>query len=279
MNKRLAIEEFGYQDFILVKAPKADVLEALCEITLENDISVVPEPAASWKSGGVVKMLLERLPFGRSAEPEDALEDETPDTEETPPAPFGLHEGEAAHPVELLTTERGPAYMQATQPSEPPQFHDDIRVSSIDGSDWVLIEYRELVSGVSLLSYSLSTKLEGRDVLYFRRSGDLICEYHNDFHVYQDGETLRRVLCHSTWPEGDIEQEWWESILDGEITVYEPEELYQDVGEMDLLDNDKLEEILAKLALSSQKLFSRVLTCDPVLLSRRPGGTPLVPID
>ena len=268
MNKRLEIEDFGYQDFILVKGSQNEVLEALKSIALDTDSK--PEATASkWSPSGLLKSVLNRAPFKKTHDTEPQADD---------PAPFSLHKGDAILPVEMITSERGPAYNHTPEPDSPETFQDDMRLSAIDGSDWVLIEYREQIPGMSMLGFGLSLKLAERDVLYFRRCGDLICEYHNDFHVYRDGEATRRVLCHSTWPEGDIEQEWWENTLEGEISTYEPAGLYQDAGEMDLLDNDKLEEILAKLALSSQKLFSRVLTRDPILVSRRPDGIPLEPI-
>ncbi|MEM9584133.1 MAG: hypothetical protein AAGA08_13565 [Pseudomonadota bacterium] len=278
MNKRLAIEEYGYQDFLLIKAPQSEVIDAVCAVTLETDMQPEAQPAPSSRAGGMMKALLKRMPLSKALRKAEEIDPEQAPNGETQ-KPFTLHRGDAALLADLLTTERGPSYLDKSQPHERMAYFDDVRVSAIDGSDWVLVEYREFVSGISLLGYGLSTKLQGRDVLYFRRSGDLISEYHNDFHVYQDGETLRRVLCHSTWPEGDIQQEWWENTLDGQMTTYEPDDLYQNAGEMDLLDNAMLESILAKLELSSQKLFSRVLTRDPVLISRRPGGEPLSRLD
>ncbi len=273
MNKSLKLENYGYQDFLLVKAPHSDVVEGVCAVTLANEMLSTAPPSRPRKSSGFVQSLIRSRLLAKDG---DASDDNTPEV--TTPR-FTMHHGDAAYPVDLLTSERSPSSSDATASPKQAEFFEDIRISGLKGSDWVLVEYREAISGMSMLGYSLSTKLAGRDVLYFRRSGDLVSEYKNDFHVYQDGNTLRRVLCHSTWPEGDIEKEWWESSLDGQITVYEPEEIYETSGEMDLLDNSKLDAILGKLDLSHVRLFSRPTRTDTVLISRRSGGEALLHVD
>ena len=75
--------------------------------------------------------------------------------------------------------------------------------------------------------------------------------------------------------EHDHNQEWWEGISDYEITAYEDAAMYQGATQETLLDNTKIEAILANLGLSTSKLSMGGAIVDPVLFSRRPGGQPI----
>ncbi|MEO1469121.1 MAG: hypothetical protein AAFV86_08695 [Pseudomonadota bacterium] len=173
-----------------------------------------------------------------------------------------------------ITRAAPPAYAAATQ-ANPPDCPEEIRVSTVAASPgWVLVEHAEAVSGMSLTAHDLSTRLADTDVLYFRRSGAGAAEAQFDFHVYRDGDTLRRVLCHETHPYGDPAQAWWEGIADGAPTRYEPAGLYDGVaGEHDLLTGARIAAILESQGLSVAMLFATGARREAVLFARG-GATP-----
>ena len=150
---------------------------------------------------------------------------------------------------------------------------DDHRVSSVAAAPgWVLVEFKELVSGASMMAGSLSGVLPDTDVLYFRLSGKAADARRYDFHVNTNFAPMRRVLCHETGPAAPDGGAWWEVVADGAPSPYEPDGLYDDAAEAMLLDNRKIEAILVHNGLSLEALFSPGARREPVLFSRRPGG-------
>ena len=279
MNIQALIDDFGYQDFILVKAPRDKTLAAVREILAKRESGGNEASASS--AFVVIPKVITRV-FSRRLRPEEQIKSsvEAPEPEiELPPQPaLSLHIDDSAMVAgPMITWERGPLSDPQTALEPLPRYHEDVRISSPKAApEYTLVEFREDISGMCLWAHDLSTRLRDRDVLYFRRSGDLAHDIHFDFHVYRDGSTLRRVLCHSTWPLGDETQEWWEGITDGDLTRYETAHLYSGVAEIDLLDAEKQESILAYLGLSYNHLFRIGATKDAVLISRRPGGEPIV---
>ncbi len=282
---------FGYQDFILVNASQEDVLRAIVEdlkSAAEDDFQDAPmplmaipprdpeareafeaaHPASHLMPKTLVGAVLSMLGIGRRrriAAYEAAMADFVDDMPVLDA--YSMHLGTA----EPITRVMPPAY----GPGEPEALNDDVQVSAIAGSEWTLVEYTEQVSGMSMLGFQLSMALESCDVLYFRRSGTLAIEPHFDFHLYRDGDTVRRVLCHCTHPNGDPAQAWWEAIADRPQTRYEPSSVYAGAVERDLLTDARIETILGTIGLSFAKLFGAEQRCNSVLLSRRPGGAPL----
>lgn len=280
VNIQALIDDFGYQDFVLVKAPRDKTLAAIRDILARRASGEDPAAGSAFMA---LPKVITRV-FSRRLRPEEQVkvpvEPAEPEIELPPQPPLALHFDEAAAaPGTMITWERGPLSDPRTALEPPSRYHDDIRVSSPKAApEYTLVEFREDISGMCLLARDLSTRLHDRDVLYFRRSGDIAHDIHFDFHVYREGATLRRVLCHSTWPLGEETKEWWEGITDGELTRYETAHLYSGVADMDLLDSEKQESILAYLGLSYDMLFKPNATKDAVLISRRPGGEPLDPM-
>lgn len=244
--------DFGYHHFILIKAPYALVLDALKTETTGAGAASHGVEIGPWKPGLLTRLLLLlppfRKPYKRGLQIQQAMQ-ELPDTETTP---YAVTSGPDAQTPPLLTIDD-----MATLHAGSDASFDDIRLRSIEASDWVLVEYKEQASGMSMLGFSLSMALPDFDVLYFCRSGNLALEKRYDFHVYQNGATLRRVLCHSSLPNVPDAPEWWEGILDGDLTAYEATDLYADTTEETVLSNAKIDTILAKARLSLDTMFAR----------------------
>lgn len=254
--------EFGRQDFILIRAPIERVASALARELLEVDRRDSAEVADAHGLGKLMRRVV-----GGGAQQQAAPV--------SPPLlpPYSIHPDA---PVAPITFAPPPAYSPDAEGFETPP---DYRVSMVASrTDWTLVEFAEQISGSSATALRLSHQLSGADILYFRRSGDLAHEVHFDFHLYRDTETLRRVLCHSTWPKGEQEDEWWEAIAEGPISRYELPEFYADANERDLLTDDKIDLIIGGLRMSFDALFGPKARRCPLLFSRASGGTPILSI-
>lgn len=260
------IQDFDHQDFLLVPALAEEVRDAL---KAEFEARETGNSAArKAKSEGLMGRAVRAIRVStRTLRKEEQLDPgQMPEIPAAPRPPLRLTSGEDTRVAGTMLTSR----LGAT----PDQEMDDIRVSVPRAApDWALIEYRELAAGASLLGCALSKRLPGKDVLYFRRSGDVAQDIHFDFHVYQDGMAVRRVLSHSTWPTDDLGDETWEGVSEGAPTRYEAESFDPAADEADLLDEQKQERILAYLGLSYDHLFRPGSTNDPHLISRREGGS------
>lgn len=298
--------DFVYQDFVLVKGERAAVQAALekairQEDTVLNDIVLEP-----YRPGIFMRLFMWIFGIKIPKNPDDPEElmkmmtarmsDEEKAKHEADMADMqALHEEEAAG---LPENEYGTApynRREETGALRPiawerhgktghipeSEFYapggDDMRLSSIEGG-WVLLEYRNFITGGCTQSGMLSEQLDDADVLYFRFSGPKAEEMHYDFHVYQNFSPVHRVLCHETWPRTgpkrtrNPDDSWWEGILDGEDTRYEPAGLYEGATQQTLLDNAKLEAILRHNGLSWAALFGPGARHAPVRYSRQPGG-------
>ena len=263
---------FGYQDALLVPAGQDAVARGLARYLAEA--AAGPEAPAG---GSALGRMVLRL-TGRAARPRriDGPED---------PAPYRFRAiGEAAANLPMVRW-TGPVHSPKAVNHAFEEGVDDIRLSTVAAApDWTLVEFREPGSGPAPLGLALSSRLEGTDVLYLRRTVGTGGEPHWDFHVYRDAEPVRLVLCHATWPEADPQQARWERIAEGAPSAYEPGDLFRegdlheghlpegDPGDeargATLLDEAKLERILTGLGLSFRTLFGRDCRRDPHLFSR-----------
>lgn len=114
-----------------------------------------------------------------------------------PIEPFGLHFDANAEPERLLTRE-----------TDDPAFLIEQRVSTLaDRPDWILVEFINMMSGLSLTAALLSEPLPGTDVYYFRRTYTQTLKTQHDYHLYRDGQPIRRVMAHKAIPtDGDDER-------------------------------------------------------------------------
>lgn len=286
MNAPAGVNQYAYQDFILVRADQVPVAAAVAKHLLSQDRTLAeaaaPEPARpglglrllGWLFPRRVGPLVKAMDRGAAALAEQ--EDDSGAEPDAPP-PFTMHVGAAARPGELLVSQGIPVFAPAGMGLDD---HDpaaeEVRVSvPREAPDWVLVEFVETISGLSLMGGGLSGHLPGCDVLYFRRSGDQARGRRYDFHLYRDQDILRRVLCHATWPEDDPAQEWWEGSLDGALTDYEPPEMYHGATDATVLDNAGISAILGRIGLDEDMLFAPGATEDAILFSRKPGGAPI----
>ena len=287
MNMQAQIQDFGYQDFILVQSPPASVLSAL-RVVLDHRESGAPLAHPERPKGLMRRALniLRRSKHEPGEIPEEVEQtgpvstlldgDRDQDKPEVPA--FQVYRGQAAELAgQILTSEISISPDQDKVVSLRPRFTDDIRVSTPRAAeDWCLVEFRETLGETCPLAQELSTQMAGAEILYFRRSGDVATDVHFDFHVYCNGQATRRVACHSTWPETDETfDEVWTGVTEGTPTRYEGESFDPKASEMDLLDEVKQEMILAYLGLSYDALFRPEAKNDPVLITRRDGGEPL----
>ena len=266
VNMQQTILDFGHQDFLLVPALAREVRDAVKAEFEAREAGSEATPSAKSQGfvGRAVRAIRVTTRTLRKEEMQAPLP--TPDLPQTPRAPLRLTKGDDTKVAgTLLTSPCG-------QVGESDL--DDIRISTPRAApDWTLVEYRETAAGASLLGCAISNRLPSKDVLYFRRSGDIAQDVHFDFHVYRDGEVSRRVLSHSTWPQDDVSAETWEGVAEGEKTRYEAESFEPGVADADMIDERKQELILAYLGLSYDHLFRQGSTNDPMLISRREGGS------
>ena len=264
MTKTDLDQDFGYQDFTLVQAPLEAVLDAVRNSTSEDadlDANFVAEP---WKPKGLVGYLLKMTPIGKAMARAADMEADMPLSDDPLPS-YNVSRGQTTLEPMLMTSAYTPSYGPQAQ-SSGFDMKDDIRLRQVLNTNWVLIEHYEHGTGMSMMGFDLSMSLPQTDVLYFRRSGIQAKELRYDFHVYRDGMTERRVLCHCTHPNGDPQQAWWEGISDGAKTAYEPDDLYASVTEATLLDNTGIDRILKQMDLTVASLFTP--TVDMTLFSR-----------
>lgn len=264
---------FGYQDFILIRAAYDDVVWAMGRTLAETDASIQPTCHADEQPPALMRVLRGALSLGRMVDGTNEARGYAGAVAVPEPLrPYRLFRGgEAAGPP--LTRDAPPAFGTADPTDMFADGWDDVRVSAVSGEeDLIVTEMREFTSGFSSHAFGLSMHLPETDILYFRRSGDAATESHHDFHLYRSGETLRRVLCHANWPQGDPDRAWWEGIADGEATRYEPPGLYYGATEADLLSGAALDVILGSFGLTTTALFRAGATRAPTLYSRRAGG-------
>ncbi|MDU8943934.1 hypothetical protein [Ovoidimarina sediminis] len=274
MTMMSPVENFGYQDFLLVEASQEMVLRALAESLAD---------AEPWGGGfdpenhkpSLFFRLLMRIMGMRAADGpwNNPMAGMSPDPDMVGRLDVHMMFTGAEAEGAPLTRDAPPA--NAGFGGFAADF-DDLRISRVTGhADLTVVEMREMASGMSMTAFGVSSVLSGADVLYFRRSGEAAAEKNYDFHLYRDGDVVRRVLCHATWAGGKEDGAWWEGISDGAVTRYEPAGLYVGAGEADLLDNRKIDAILGTLGLTATRLFGPDGREAPVLFAKRAGGAPL----
>ena len=276
MNIQNLIRTCGYQDFLLVEAPRDEVIAAL-----GRDIAEAEESALRQRWVHPVLRIVARIfGYGAAYDWADrmARDIETRAGIPSEGAPYRLHSGPDADdgdPILQPTQRVGDPRSQASAYSG--DGWDDLRVSTVAGRPGLtLVEMQQHCSGFSPWGFGLSSQMPGKDVLFFRRSSAWTAERHFDFHLYRDGDTLRRVLCHAQWPFGDAAKEWWEVAADGQLSRYEPGDLYHaGTTEADLLNDAKIDRILGHFGLTADALLAQSGRTSTVLLSRRAGGGPL----
>jgi len=271
MTMQTPLTAMGHQDILLVKAPADRVLETVAR-SLASAQHPAPRAIAPWRPGLAGRTMLRLMGIRYHAE---AFEQALAGLERIPGAPpWRIHLGPEELLARPIAVVRGPHYRTADEPE--PVFSEDVKVSiPADDPGWTLVEYVETVSGFSILGQDLSARLAETDVLYLHRSGPEAVERAHDFHLYRNGDMKRRILCHSTWPQGDPDRAGWEAIADGPPCAYEPAGLTEGKDETELLGSDGVSAIMAATGLAPQRLFAAGGTLHPVLFSRRPGGEPL----
>lgn len=270
------VDDFGYQDFLVVPVAQGDVLPALARSLGADAAEAGIFDAASYSPPFLFRLLMRAMGMGVAAgrPPRLAAPTAPPDPDMVGQLAVHMMFRGAQAEGPFLSHPASPAFGAAMQALA--EDFDDIRISGVAGQDRLaVVEMRDLASGISMTGLGLSVELAGVDVLYFRRSGAAAAEKKYDFHLYRDGGLMRRVLCHATWPHGTSEDEWWEGTSDGPLTRYEPAGLYDGASGATLLDNGKIDAILASFGLDAERLFGPGGRVTPVLFAKRAGGEPL----
>ena len=276
MNVQTPITAVGYQDFLLVEAPRDDVVAAIARDL--DDTGMPWAETVSWETPPLYRFLARIFGYGAAMDRTEAMMRAAEEGALLPPEehPFTLHDGaDSGKPLSRIAP---PAHDFAPGVSAySGEGWDDVRVSTVAGQPGLtLVEMQEICAGFSPRGFGLSCQLPGVDVLYFRRSGPGAAEAHHDFHLYNSGDTLRRVLCHATWPEGDPSREQWDATAEGPMSAYEPADLYPPIASSaTLLDAARIDRILAGFGVTADSLLAPEGRTDAVLLSRKPGGQSL----
>lgn len=259
-------EDFEYLDFIVVEAPEIDVLRVMATYRADMgvpDMGATPAfPGAGDpdKKPGMIGLMwwaLKQWIFSPKDPPEDSGDD------------LFLHTDTAAELDRMIIW--GNDNDGVTVPVET-------RVSGLLSSpDWTLVEFADLISGMSMTAMHLSTQMPEEDVFFFRRSGRRTNQPQFDFHHYRAGEQRRRVMSHCTVPtEGDP---WWEGYAEGPMLPFEDPEAYKTSDQATLLTADKQADILARMGVPLGALFDPDMRESAVLISDKPGGAPLSVLD
>ena len=254
-----------YVDFLLIKAPLETMAQACLGASQAAENAHGQFDIQPVKPGFFLRLLM-RLMGIRYQEPPRELYEPLDPAEIEPSPPLRIRRGADLWPGAPIARAAG----LETDMASFMEMHDRMRLSSPPSApEWTLIECFEMASGMSMNGFQLSMTLPGQDVLYFRAPGANPRDIHYDFHLYRDGNTLRRVLCHSTLPTTPDAEPWWEGIADGPLTEYEDPALYRGATQATLLDLRKIDAILAPLGPSLDTLFDPAPR--PVLVIDRAG--------
>lgn len=264
MNMHAAATSFALQDFLMVEAPQEKVVNAVALALQSQDDDI--QFGANYKPPFLLRLCFRLIGLGKAFDNQTEVREAA--AEDLIPYRMFRNMGAAG----LLTHD---SHHEAPSQDQFQDGWDDVRVSAIS-DNLTLVEYREMVSGMSTLALGLSAHMQGQNILYFRRSGQDTDEARWDFHIWRDSDQTRRVLCHAIHPMGDATQEYWEGIMDGQQSSYEPEYLYDGVKEdRDVLNARKMDAILGTLGVTADGLFAPGSRHSAVLFSRLPGGEDL----
>ncbi|MEM7059606.1 MAG: hypothetical protein AAF557_18635 [Pseudomonadota bacterium] len=259
-------EDYAYLDFIVVEAPQIDVLRVMAAYRAEMGVPEDADPTEFAGGGdpdkrpsvlGLMWWALKQRIFSPKDEPID-FESNAQD--------LFLHADEAAGLDRRIT------WSQDGQVFGLPV---ETRISGIAGrEDWTLVEFSDVISGMSMTATRLSEELPEEDVFFFRRSGSKAKEPHFDFHHYRAGEQRRRVMSHCTHPT-DGSPAWWEGHAEGPMLPFEDPAAYEGKDGAEILTAARQSDLLKRLDLPEDLIFDPQLRIDAVLISDKPGGAPL----
>ncbi len=248
------VKNLEYVDFLLVEAPLESVGRAIQEGQTQQAECAANPPVEPVRPGFFLRFLMRIMGLRNAPPPDEMFE----------PADGEIHRDQSALAISRDGVWPGTPIGRASgrEHATANGVYDSgdleaIRLSTPPTlSGWTLVECFDMVSGMSMHGFQLSMAMPGQDILYFRLPGPNAHEPHYDFHLYRDGNTERRVLCHCTVPTGTPPSPpWWEGIADGPATRYEHEDDYRGATEATLLDTQKIQAILGRLNTSLDALF------------------------